>query len=422
MNSLNIKSIQFLQRQTASLLIYQSVLKGEIAQTFNQILSALGQSDPDPLVCLQIYGQWFRTLAVHHTSWQNYLIDAIYKDSNPFSQRLQTQELRSLPPSLILAVKHDLNILQSLYNCSSQQVGEWVGAIAGISQPILWEVPQEIDHFFGDNWADSIDQLADYYQQQGIGIFSQYRAFRWQNQTLIGIPHPDAINLADLAAYNFPRQTLIKNTQFLLSGFRALNVLLYGSRGTGKSSLIKALVNEYHSKRLRLIEVTKSALQDLPMIVEMLRNQPYKFIIFVDDLSFEEDDNDFKSLKVVLEGNITGKPENVVVYATSNRRHLVREFFADRPRPIDADEINAWDTVQEKLSFSDRFGLTLTFEPPDQDTYLQIVTHLASQLKLNITDEELQFKALQWATRNNGRSGRTAKQFIDFLQAELSFQ
>jgi hypothetical protein len=170
---------------------------------------------------------------------------------------------------------------------------------------------------------------------------------------------------------------------------------------------------------LRLVEVSKADLTDLPLIVDRLRVAPQKFIIFVDDLSFEEDDDAFKALKVVLEGNVIARPQNVVVYATSNRRHLVREYFGDRPRPRDADEVHSWDSVQEKLSFSDRFGLTLTFEPANQDTYLAIVHHLAAQSGITLDTADLEYRALQWATRHNGRSGRTARQFVDFLQAEL---
>ncbi len=158
----------------------------------------------------------------------------------------------------------------------------------------------------------------------------------------------------------------------------------------------------------------------MPILQEQLRPIPQKFIIFVDDLSFEEDDDAFKALKVVLEGSVTARPPNVVVYATSNRRHLIREFFEDRPRPRDSDEVHAWDTIQEKLSFSDRFGLTLTFEPANQDTYLKIVHHLAEQSKIPLSHNELDYRALQWATRHNGRSGRTARQFIDFLRGELA--
>ena len=183
---------------------------------------------------------------------------------------------------------------------------------------------------------------------------------------------------------------------------------------------MKALLNEYGNSNLRLLEVAKSDLKDLPKIAEQLRSVPQKFIIFVDDLSFEEDDDAFKALKVVLEGNLTARPQNIVVYATSNRRHLIREFFADRPSPRDNDEVHAWDTMQEKLSFSDRFGLTLTFEGADQKTYLQIIRHLAAQAGIDMSQEELERQALQWATRHNGRSGRTARQFVDFLKADLT--
>ena len=213
---------------------------------------------------------------------------------------------------------------------------------------------------------------------------------------------------------------MLKNTEFLLAGYRALHVLLYGSRGSGKSSLVKGLLHEYSNSKLRLIEVAKSDLRELPAIVEQLRSVPQKFIIFVDDLSFEADDDAFKALKVVLEGNLTARPQNMVVYATSNRRHLIREFFGDRPRPSANEEVHAWDTLQEKLSFSDRFGLTLTFEPADQPTYLKIVSKLCQQADISLSQEDLEYRALQWATRHNGRSGRTARQFIDFLRAELA--
>jgi predicted AAA+ superfamily ATPase len=224
--------------------------------------------------------------------------------------------------------------------------------------------------------------------------------------------------LSTLVGYEWQKDALVKNTEFLLLGETALHVLLYGSRGSGKSSLVKALLNEYSHRNLRLIEVSKSELPDLPKIVELLPGVPQKFIIFVDDLSFEEDDDSFKAMKVVLEGNITARPKNVVVYATSNRRHLIREYFTDRPAPRDNNEVHSWDTMQEKLSFSDRFGLTLTFADADQTTYLQIVQHLAANI--NISPEDLEYKALQWATRHNGRSGRTARQFIDFLKADLA--
>jgi predicted AAA+ superfamily ATPase len=268
------------------------------------------------------------------------------------------------------------------------------------------------------DWAGSIEALADYYREHGTGLFARYRAARWCGGTFQGVPYPDPISLAEIAGYETPKRELIRNTECLLSGYPALNVLLYGARGSGKSSLVKSLLGEYGSRGLRVIEVAKSDLGELTTIVERLREIPREFIVFVDDLSFEEDDEAFKALKVVLEGSIVARPRNVVVYATSNRRHLVREFFGDRPRPGEGEEVHAWDSVQEKLSFSDRFGLTLAFEPASQEVYMEIVRHLAGREGLTLGAEELEFRAKQWATRHNGRSGRTARQFVDFLKGD----
>ena len=429
-----IASIQFLQRQAASLLLYQSVLRDSAGIAFLDLLQALRRRDAEGMSYLESYGRWFQALAAKRLSWQDYLLRQILRDDNPFTQQVQQASLENLPPAMVAAAQQDLQALQSLYECSGTQLSWWVQEASGLSlAPVAWYYEQDGTESASDvetkvisslqeleNWADALEDLATYYNQFGTGIFAEYRAFRWQSGQLVGIPHPDPIQLTELCCYDSQRETLLKNTEFLLAGYPALHVLLYGSRGSGKSSLVKGLLNKYGESGLRLIEVGKSDLKDLPAIVEKLRGVPQKFIIFVDDLSFEEDDDAFKALKVVLEGNITARSQNVVVYATSNRRHLIREFFGDRPRPSDNEEIHAWDTVQEKLSFSDRFGLTLTFEPADQNTYLNIVRHLAAQAEIPLSQEDLDYRALQWATRHNGRSGRTARQFVDFLTAELA--
>ncbi|AHJ31121.1 ATP-binding protein [Nodularia spumigena CS-584] len=421
--------VQFLQCQAASLLLYQSVMSSEVGIAFLDLLQAIRYTDADARSCLKAYGSYFYALTTRYQNWEDYIITQILTSDNPFSRLAQQQDFEDLPRALVAAVEHDLQVLQNLYECSSASLSEWVQTVAHLPiSPIVWYREQNVSIetklivFLQklDNWADAVQELAAYYRQFGTGLFAEYHALRWQESKFVGIKHPDPIQLNTLVGYESQQATLIKNTEFLLSGEVALHILLYGSRGSGKSSLVKALLNEYGQNNLRLLEVAKSDLHDLPKIVEQLRGVPQKFIIFVDDLSFEEDDDAFKALKVVLEGNLTARPQNVVVYATSNRRHLIREYFADRPTPKDNNEIHAWDTMQEKLSFSDRFGLTLTFEPADQKTYVKIVQHLAAQAKINITPEDLEYQALQWATRHNGRSGRTARQFIDFIKADLA--
>ncbi|MEL6384622.1 MAG: ATP-binding protein [Cyanobacteria bacterium J06626_18] len=420
-----IASVQRYRQQAVALLLYQSVLETPISRALLDLLDALCTEDSDR--CLLAYGVWFQTLAEHQQTWQGHLLEQIVLSDNAFSQQAQQQPVQELPAALLEAAAHDLSRLQTLYTCQCSQLSQWVQTVCQIPEaPVVWslddESSPEVSFFTLPEWQEGLVELATYYRKYGVGLFGRYRALRWQEEGLVGIAHPDTVQLNDLAAYDHPRQQLLRNTEFLLQGSPALHVLLYGSRGSGKSSLVKALVNEYGDRGLRLIEVGKAELVNLPTIVERVRNLPQKFIIFVDDLSFEEDDDAFKALKVVLEGSVNARARNVVVYATSNRRHLVREYFSERPRPKDQDEIQAWDTLQEKLSFSDRFGLTLTFEAADQKTYLAIVHHLASKAQITLEKADIERQALQWATRHNGRSGRTARQFVDFLAADLSIR
>jgi predicted AAA+ superfamily ATPase len=421
--------------------VYQVIFADPIGQAFRQLLHQLHTVSAGlatthvPLV--SAYAAWFHLVAAQQQGWQDYLFERLISTPNPLSQQVQQTYWADLPSALRQAVSYDFRILQQIYHCGCDQILAWVQSTANPEIPLVaWvdrlapvllptgqgraaaELRSQFQH--GSDWSEAIPTLIAYYRRFGTGPWAQFRAFRWHQGELIAIPEPDPVRLSSLVGYEWQRDAIVHNTQALLQGYPALNVLLYGSRGSGKSSLIKSLLHQFEDEGLRLIEVSKTDLVHLPTILEQIRHQPQKFVIFVDDLSFEEDNDAYKALKVILEGSLTARPRNVVVYATSNRRHLVREFFADRPQPRDQDEVHSWDTVQEKLSFSDRFGLTLTFEPADQATYLQIVNHLAGIEGIRLSSADLEFRALQWATQHNGRSGRTARQFIDWLKAEVA--
>jgi uncharacterized protein len=216
------------------------------------------------------------------------------------------------------------------------------------------------------------------------------------------------------------RGPLLRNTERFLAGLPAHHVLLYGPPGTGKSSTVKAVLNEYADRGLRLVEVAKEDLGALPRVLENLRGRGPRFVLFVDDLSFEEHEVEYKSLKALLEGSVEEPPENVRVYATSNRRNLIRERFSDRDEGGANDDVHARDTMQEKLSLSARFGLRVTFPAPDQQRYLEIITGLARRRGIKIPDEQLEEQAMLWDRWHAGRSGRTARQFVDELEAELA--
>jgi uncharacterized protein len=414
-----------IRRGMLSLVLYRDVLDDAVGRSFSNLVTRLmGPVNLETL--LWAYGDWMGALAARGMGWQEHLRDRILSADNQFSRQAAKGDFDLLPPVMLDVVRWDLRVLQKVYGVVCDDVVDWMReALPELGEIPVWyddvqaEKPDPFLKWFEVNdWGDYVVQLSGRYGQTGIGEFVKFKAFRYQDDRLIGLDTPDPIELEDLVGYGWQQDALVSNTAALMAGLPALHVLLYGSRGSGKSSLIKALLSRWGDRGLRLIEVMKSELSGLPSLVERLRSLPNKFVVFVDDLSFEEDDESYKSLKVVLEGTVTARAMNVVVYATSNRRHLVREFYGDRPRPKDADEIHNWDTVQEKLSFSDRFGMTLTFEPADQNTYLEIVQHLVKQAGIAIGPEDLEFRALQWATRNNGRSGRTARQFVDFLLGE----
>jgi uncharacterized protein len=260
-----------------------------------------------------------------------------------------------------------------------------------------------------------LEHLISTYAQHGTGELSRYEAFRWHDGRLNGVKHPVQIELERLVSLERPLGLLKKNTLAFLSKKPAQHVLLYGPRGSGKSTAVLGLLKKYVAAGLRLIELPVRELTALPQVVEAVRFHPHRFIILVDDLNFETGDTAYQPLKTLLEGSLTERPQNALIYATSNRRHLVKEHFSDRPDPLN-DDVHAWDTHNERLALSDRFGLTITFPDATQQRYLEIVRGLATKEAVTVPD--LNEKAIKFADWGNGYSGRTAQQFIESLKAE----
>ena len=254
------------------------------------------------------------------------------------------------------------------------------------------------------------EYFLEYIRTNGNGMFAKYKAFTYDGE-LHPIEEPDKIKLSDLKNYEAQRKQVVDNTVCFLSGKPAQNVLLYGDRGTGKSSTVKAIMNE--SKILRMIEVAKNNIALLPKLFQILKNIPLHFIVLIDDLTFAENDDRFGILKGILEGSLSAKPDNILIYATTNRRKIIRETAADR-------EVSGADAIDESMSLSDRFGLIVTFMKPDKRVYLDIVQKLAEDKRIEIPEERLFAAAEQFALKRGGRSPRTARQFIDWLDGRIA--
>ena len=271
--------------------------------------------------------------------------------------------------------------------------------------------------------GDFFTIITDFYKHYGVGMFGLNRAFHIRNITgeveFLPINNADKIVLSDLIGYEIQKKALIDNTEAFLAGKPANNCLLYGDAGTGKSSCVKALINEYYDSGLRMIEIYKYQFKDLSAIISAIKTRNYRFIIYMDDLSFEENEIEYKFLKAVIEGGVESRPDNVLIYATSNRRHLIKETWSDRNDMEYENDIHRSDTMEEKLSLAARFGVSINFNAPNKKEYNHIVTELAKkQLGRKINEEELLSLANKWELRHGGTSGRTAQQFINSLSGD----
>lgn len=418
------------------LVMYRNLLSDPIVSECLHLLDCItNYISPDEL--LDSYHSFYHSLICEKTpgtspdAWQRYLVHAILADENPFSLAAEMSG-NQMEQVLLSAAEHDLRCLNQLFRIDPNDIAR------AVAETVLFEYENRIDlaplPTWGDmafeaappspmcerlarshDWSTELASLIEHYHDQGTGIFARNAAFRWNKGSLQSISSPDKVFYTDLIGLRSQQEQLAKNTECLLNHLPANNVLLYGKRGTGKSSMVKATLMEYASQGLRLVEVPKDSLHELPGIAAHLRGRAFRFIIFIDDLSFEEYEVDYKLLKAILEGGIEPLPENVLVYATSNRRHLVKERFSDRNY---TDEIHQDDTLQEKLSVADRFGMTISFPSPNQALYLEIVNGLARQHNIEMDPAALESRALQWEKRHNGPSGRTARQFVNHLIAE----
>ena len=356
----------------------------------------------------------------------HYILRTLLEDDN-YYVRLRAREA-TIPTEMEAALKEELNFFQCLAELSSKDVkacsglldkpeedGKAIGFQTGSTGEKRETNPMEMIKFLPD-WKNSPVDLAQAYETcmeesktAGYGIFAKFRAFMINEEGLMPVQHPDDTRLDELFGYEEEKALVIKNTEALLAGTSANNLLLYGDAGTGKSSTVKAIASDYADRGLRLVEIRKGQLLQIPPLIDALRMVPLKFILYIDDLSFSKNDDQFSALKAILEGSVSDTGDNIAIYATSNRRHLVKETMEDR----EGDDVHEGDTIEEISSLANRFGLIITFSRPDKEEYLSIVKSLAKEKCLLLPDDILSNRAEAFAIRAGGRSPRTAKQFVE---------
>ena len=363
--------------------------------------------------------------------WHNYLTFLLANDENAYSTACEV--VGAVNGSINDIAMHDLQIFRELFKYDLHLIEKALD-VTFVSMIEQYENVKGHGKVFNQRIRDSICDLAvalaeshdaeefktiltEFYKNFGVGKFGLHKAFRVEHTEegvqIVPINKIAHVHLDDLVGYEIAKNKLIENTEAFVEGRRANNCLLFGDAGTGKSSSIKAILNQYYDKGLRMIEIYKHQFQDLNDVIAQIKNRNYKFIIYMDDLSFEEFEIEYKYLKAVIEGGLEKKPNNVLIYATSNRRHLVRETFKDKQ---DRDEeLHTNDTVQEKLSLVARFGVTIYFGRPNKKEFQKIVKVLAERSEIQMSEEELYLEANKWELSHGGLSGRTAQQFIDYL-------
>ena len=389
------------------LVVFRSLLDDPVVAKLLDLTDRMEAGAPGYGPVCDAVAQFEAALFEHTTNWGSYLSAAVLEAETVCVRQAASG---TLAPALQTALDSELAFLQALCGLTLDELLAAAGSATGQAQELA----------FLPRWeTSSIDLPAAYAQRmsevgkKGYGMFAKYHVFTVENGQLVPVKYPDPQRLSELPGYEKEREKVIANTKALLAGMPANNVLLYGDAGTGKSSAVKAIANEFAPEGLRLVEVKKNQLYQIPDLMDKLAANPLKFILFIDDLSFTANDDNFAALKAILEGSVGGRAKNIAVYATSNRRHLIKETLTDRT----GDDIHEADTRQELMSLSARFGLTVTFQRPEKARFETILAELAKQHGIDMPMDQLLVKAEAFAIRAGGRSPRVAKQFIEQCEA-----
>lgn len=424
----------------SKLLIYGDMPEDTILMQMGDIYRKFreGSASTDELR-KQVYKQVKRMLEVgtlygfDKNLWHNYLTFLLISTENPFS--ITCEKVGANDGSVNYFAKNDFAAFLELFRFD----------FAGLEEALSVDCFTRISNYkaigkkelmYNRNVSEKVQALSrrletaedeeqffayvtEFYKQYGVGMFGLNKAFRLKEKDgdveILPINNMDRVVLDDLIGYEIQKKKLVDNTRAFVQGRKANNVLLFGDSGTGKSTSIKAIVNEFYEDGLRMIEIYKHQFRYLSEIIGRIKNRNYKFIIYMDDLSFEEFEVEYKYLKAVIEGGVETRPDNILIYATSNRRHLIKEMWSDRDDVSNNGSLHHSDTMEEKLSLANRFGVTISYTKPSQKEYFHIVLALAHKAGIAMSDEELQKEANKWELSHGGISGRTAQQFINYL-------
>lgn len=381
-----------------SLSAYKHLAQKPVLREFIALLGALERKDG--LAALDHYTNFFFTLEQEgYDGLDIWLWDTLRYEDSPFGRRIaQTKKVGLL---LFNAAQRDVEILIDAAELDAEDVKAALAELlpmAQIQRLPNWKYGTYLDFYC----------LRDVYRDYGCGPLSRYCAFRWEKGQLVGLEHCDIPPRGSLVGYESQRQQLLDHTRAFVSGQPVNNVLLYGDPGTGKSATVKSMLAQPCDTKLKMIELDKDHLEDIPVLLRQLRDQPYKFILFLDDLAFDQDDKTYSQLKTILEGSLDRRPDNVVIYATTNRRNLVRQTFSDRA----GDEIDRNETIAEKTSLAERFGTRIHFPSLSPKEFLATVERLAALNSLELDPATLAQRAKQWELRHPGRTPRSAQQFL----------